>query len=60
MGLNVFTLFVGCGLGSLVFGEILRLRLEMALVLFAVIELLLALMSLHSFRREQTGVVHVT
>lgn len=60
MGLNVFTLFVGFGLGSLAFGEILRLGLGTALVLFAVIELLLALISLHLFRGEHAGVVHVT
>src|SRR5260370_35247635 len=36
MGLNVFTLFVGFGLGSLIFGEILRLGFVAALASFAV------------------------
>ncbi|MBN8945089.1 MAG: MFS transporter [Rhizobiales bacterium] len=52
MGLNVFTLFLGFGLGSLIFGEMLRLGFGSALVLFAAIELALALLSLQIFRSE--------
>lgn len=52
MGLNVFTLFVGFGLGSLLFGELLRFGFEVALGLFAAVELVLALLSLWLFRSE--------
>lgn len=52
MGLNVFTLFVGFGLGSLVFGELLRFSFGVALSLFAGVELILALLSLWLFRSE--------
>jgi len=52
MGLNVFTLFVGFGLGSLLFGELLRLSFGVALSLFAAVELILALLSLGLFRSE--------
>lgn len=52
MGLNVFALFVGFGLGSLIFGELLFLGLNTALALFAVIELALALTARWLFRTE--------
>ncbi len=52
MGLNVFTLFVGFGLGSLLFGELLRLGFGVALGLFSGVELILALLSLRLFRSE--------
>lgn len=52
MGLNVFALFVGFGLGSLIFGELLFLGLNTALALFAVIELALALAARWLFRTE--------
>lgn len=52
MGLNVFTLFVGFGLGSLVFGELLHLSFGLALSLFAGGELILALVSLRLLRSE--------
>lgn len=52
MGLNVFTLFTGFGLGSLLFGELLRVGFGTALALFAAIELLLALAALRVFRAE--------
>ncbi|MBH02650.1 MAG: MFS transporter [Xanthomonadales bacterium] len=55
MGLNVFTLFVGFGLGSLIFGEVLRFGFGTALALFAVIELILALGSIRLFRSEMPG-----
>lgn len=52
MGLNVFTLFVGFGLGSFLFGELLRLSFAVALSLFAGVEFFLALLSLWLFRSE--------
>ena len=52
MGLNVFTLFVGFGLGSLIFGELLRFGFGAALGLFAGVELILALGSIRLFRSE--------
>jgi predicted MFS family arabinose efflux permease len=52
MGLNVFTLFVGFGLGSLIFGELLRFSFGLALGLFAGVELIPALLSLWLFRSE--------
>ena len=52
MGLNVFMLFVGFGLGSLIFGEILRFGFGPALTSFALVELALALASFHLFRSE--------
>jgi hypothetical protein len=52
MGLNVFTLFVGFGLGSFIFGELLRFDFEVAFGLFAVVELALALASFALFRSE--------
>jgi predicted MFS family arabinose efflux permease len=52
MGLNVFTLFVGFGLGSLGFGEVLRLGFRPAFGLFAAVELGVALVSLALFRSE--------
>ncbi len=52
MGLNVFTLFVGFGLGSLIFGELLRFGFGRALGVFAVVELGLALLSFALFRSE--------
>lgn len=55
MGLNVFTLFVGFGLGSLIFGEVLRLGFDVAFGLFAAVEFVLALISLHIFRDERPG-----
>lgn len=55
MGLNVFMLFVGFGLGSLIFGELLRLGFDVAFGLFAAVEFVLALISLHIFRDERPG-----
>ena len=52
MGLNVFMLFVGFGLGSLVFGEVLRLGFAPALAAFAGVELVIALFALALFRAE--------
>jgi predicted MFS family arabinose efflux permease len=52
MGLNVFTLFVGFGLGSLIFGELLRFGFATALALFAITELSAAVLSFALFRSE--------
>lgn len=52
MGLNVFTLLVGFGLGSLIFGEVLRFGFGAALGVFAAVELTAAVCSLRLFRSE--------
>lgn len=52
MGLNVFTLFVGFGLGSLIFGAVLRFGFGTALGVFAAVELIFAAASLWLFRSE--------
>jgi len=52
MGLNVFTLFVGFGLGSLIFGAVLHLGFDAALGLFTAVEFTLALLSFRLFRSE--------
>lgn len=52
MGLNVFTLFVGFGLGSFIFGWLLRFDFGTALAVFAVVEIGLAVASLALFRSE--------
>lgn len=58
MGLNVFTLFLGFGLGSLVFGEVLRLGFGTALISFAVIEFVLAVIAIRLFRAEGPATVN--
>lgn len=55
MGLNVFLLFTGLGLGSYIFGELLRVGLSTALVVFAVGELVLAVLATVLFRGERPG-----
>ncbi|TAM83371.1 MAG: MFS transporter [Acidobacteria bacterium] len=52
MGLNVFALFIGFGLGSLVFGEALRLGFVMALAMFGAVQLAAALAAILAFRLE--------
>ena len=52
MGLNVFALFTGFGLGSLLFGEALRLSFSTALVIFAIVQLLVTLTAIPLFRTE--------
>ena len=52
MGLNVFFLFTGFGLGSLVFGEVLRLGFGPALGAFAAVEAAAAWASVALFRSE--------
>jgi predicted MFS family arabinose efflux permease len=53
MGLNVFSLFVGFGVGSLAFGEIVRHGFTVALGTFSAAELLLAGCALWVFRAER-------
>jgi len=52
MGLNVFTLFSGFGLGSLIFGMILPLGFPRALALFGALQLGMTLVALPLFRAE--------
>jgi predicted MFS family arabinose efflux permease len=52
MGLNVFTLFVGFGLGSLIFGALLPFGFGVALGAFSAVELAAALATLWLFRSE--------
>jgi predicted MFS family arabinose efflux permease len=52
MGLNVFALFTGFGVGSLVFGEALRLGYGVALGIFGGVQLLAALTAIRFFRLE--------
>jgi predicted MFS family arabinose efflux permease len=52
MGLNVFILFVGFGVGSLLFGQALRSGFNIALSIFFGVELIAALASVYLFRAE--------
>lgn len=52
MGLNVFTLFTGFGIGSLIFGELLKIGLDRALSIFAVIQLLFTIFAAQYFKTE--------
>ncbi len=52
MGLNVFALFMGFGLGSLLFGEALRLGFGTALGIFSIIQIIAGLAAIPLFRRE--------
>jgi len=52
MGLNVFFLFSGFGLGSLFFGEALPLGFNSALAIFCAVELGTAVLAIPSFRAE--------
>ena len=52
MGLNVFCLFVGFGVGSLIFGEALRVGFNSAILLFALGQAVLALLAIPLFRFE--------
>ncbi|WP_407943173.1 MFS transporter [Methylobacterium oxalidis] len=52
MGLNVCLLFTGFGLGSLLFGGLLRFEFGAALALFAAAELALAVAAFRLFRSE--------
>lgn len=52
MGLNVFALFTGFGVGSFVFGETLRLDFAAALAIFAALQTGAALAAIPLFRSE--------
>lgn len=52
MGLNVFCLFMGFGLGSLVFGQMMNLGFNSALGWFSTGELVLAMLALSLFGAE--------
>lgn len=52
MGLNVFALFTGFGLGSLLFGEALRLGFGIALGIFVMVQTLASALSLRWFSAE--------
>lgn len=54
MGLNVFALFTGFGLGSWGFGAALGLGLSTTLALFASVQLAAALVALPLFAAERT------
>lgn len=56
MGLNVFTLFTGFGIGSLLFGEALNLGFGVALAVFASIQLIAAIVAFTLFRSEMRAV----
>lgn len=52
MGLNVFSLFTGFGIGSLLFGELLKLGFNQVLFIFAAIQVLLTIVAVRLFRIE--------
>jgi predicted MFS family arabinose efflux permease len=52
MGLNVFMLFTGFGIGSYLFGEALRLGFGTALAIFTAVQLLATLAAIPLFRSE--------
>jgi predicted MFS family arabinose efflux permease len=54
MGLNVFLLFAGFGVGSYLFGEALRLGFGTALAVFAVAQFLAAVIAVRLFHSEKT------
>lgn len=53
MGLNVFALFTGFGIGSLLFGELLKLGFDQALFVFAAIQVLFTIVAVRLFRTER-------
>ena len=54
MGLNVFTVFTGMGIGSYVFGEALRLGFGSALMIFSAVQLMATLAAIPLFASETT------
>lgn len=52
MGLNVFTLFIGFGLGSLLFGALIPAGFNLAFGLFLAVELIIGLLAFPAFRSE--------
>ena len=55
MGLNVFVLFTGFGLGSLLFGEALRLGFDEALAIFVSGQALATALAIPLFRSETSA-----
>jgi hypothetical protein len=55
MGLNVFLLFTGFGVGSFLFGEALRLGLGPALAIFSSVQLLAAVAAIPLFHCETSS-----
>lgn len=53
MGLNVFMLFIGFGVGSFLFGQTIHLGLETAFIIFALFEGVLTLAAVALFRSER-------
>ena len=47
MGLNVFLLFVGFGLGSYIFGELIRYGLLKSFLQFGILEIVLGIFALY-------------
>ena len=52
MGLTVFTLFTGFGIGGLIFGEVLRLGFGTTLAIFSAVQLLATIAAIPLFRSE--------
>lgn len=52
MGLNVFTLFTGMGLGSLVFSYFLKFSINTAFIVFGMIAMTSAILAIYLFRLE--------
>jgi hypothetical protein len=52
MGLNVFALFTGFGMGSFLFGEALRLGFGTALAIFDALQVVATLAAIPLFRSE--------
>jgi predicted MFS family arabinose efflux permease len=57
MGLNVFMLFVGFGIGSLLFGWFLHFGFGIALALFTIVQVLAAFTALRLFHAERPNMV---
>ena len=55
MGLNVFALFTGFGIGSLLFGEALRLGFGPALAIFSAAQVGATVAAIPLFRSETTS-----
>ena len=53
MGLNVFLLFIGFGIGSFLFGQVIHLGLGTALILFTLFEGILTLAAVAIFKSER-------
>ncbi|PSB50173.1 MFS transporter, partial [Chroococcidiopsis cubana CCALA 043] len=58
MGLNVFILFIGFGIGSFLFGEAMRLGFNAALGVFVAVELVATLVAIPLFRSEGLNLKH--